>query len=101
MAYVCAFNSSKKKVVGDTVGGIRADIRKRFPDLQNVDFSMRYFDEDVKEFLDFDDEMLPPSGATLRIGYELLAAETESVAVDSEETQFPLPAVAESSSSTE
>ena len=82
-------------MVGGTVEGIRADVRKRFPQLQNVDFSIRYFDREFNEYLDFDDDMLPPSGAAIRVGFEVLAPETE---VDSDATDFPLSAVPESSS---
>ena len=95
MAYIGMFKTSKKKVVGDTVGSIRADIRRRFPDVANINFSVRYFDADVDEYLDFDNERLPPSGATLRVEYDIFASETESAA-DSEATIFSPPPVPES-----
>ena len=47
------FNATRRKVVGHTVETIR------------------------DEYLDFDDDMLPPVGATLRVVYDVFATETD------------------------
>ena len=100
MAYVCLFKSSKKKIVGDNTAKIKQDVLFRFPELQGIDFKVTYFDEDVKEFLDIDDEQLPPRGAKLRIEYEVVAEETERVeTADSDATLFEATAVEETASS--
>ena len=65
MAYSCSYNSVKKKVIGYALGGILADVGKRFPNLPPR-FSIRY-DTDLGEYLDFDDDSMPPNGAALKI----------------------------------
>ena len=88
MAYVCIFGSSKKKILGGSVEEVRTGIVERFPELQKVNFSISYFDEDVKEYLDLEDGYMPPRGTALRVAYEILASETEDVDMDSDKTYF-------------
>ena len=90
MAYVCIFRSSKKKVVGNNSAGIRQDVILRFPELRGVNFKVTYYDEDVRAFLDLDDDCPPPRGATLRVEYEVMASETE---LDSDATLFSIEPV--------
>ena len=97
MAYVCIFNAQRKKVVGETVESVTADIKKKFPDLQNLNFNVMYYDKDVNDFLDFDDMAPPPKGANLRLACDVLASETVRE-IDSDETQFSVPAIPETAS---